>query len=125
MRDDDKVWRGSSVGESSKEKSSKKGGKKGRHGRRPGFGREMPFQMGNFMQMLPLLLAMGGGNPAQGMAGMQVRIAMLMIEIWIDYLGSMMEFLERTLERLASLGDGGLLFGGGGDDEDDQDGDDW
>lgn len=74
------------------------------------------------MQMLPLLLAMGGGmNPAQGMAGMQLRLAMLMVEIWIDYLASMMEFLERTLERLASLSDG-FQFGGG---DEDHDGDDW
>ena len=120
MRDDDSVERGSSKGDSGRDSSMKKGPRKGRRGR-SGFGREMPFQMGNFMQMLPLLLAMGGGgNPIQGMAGMQLRLAMLMVEIWIDYLASMMEFLERTLERLAALGDGFQMG-----DEDDQDDEDW
>ncbi|WP_152426872.1 hypothetical protein [Paramagnetospirillum caucaseum] len=76
--------------------------------------------MGTFMQMLPLLMAMGGSNPGQRVAGFQLRLAMLMIEIWIDYLASMQDFMERTLERLADLADGGSLFG----DEPD-DGEDW
>lgn len=79
----------------------------------------MPFQMGSFMQMLPLLMAMGGGNPGGRMVGFQLRMVMLMIEIWIDYLASMQDFMERTLERLAEFGAGDLH----GDDADD--GDDW
>ena len=72
------------------------------------------------MQMLPLLLAMGGGNPGQRMLGTQLRVAMLMIEVWIDYLAAMQDFMERTLERLAGMSDGGFMCG-----EEAEDGEDW
>lgn len=75
--------------------------------------------MGSFMQMLPLLMAMGGGNPGQRMMGFQLRIVMLMIEIWIDYLAAMQDFMERTLERLAEFSDGGDSHGDDADDADD------
>lgn len=79
----------------------------------------MPFQMGSFMQMLPLLMAMGGGNPGGRMVGFQLKIVMLMIEIWIDYLASMQDFMERTLERLMEFSNGDSH------DDDADDGDDW
>ena len=90
-----------------------------------GRGFEMPFQMGTFMQMLPLLMAMGGNMPGKRLAGMQLRIAMMMIEIWIDYLAAMQDFMEQTLKRLMDLGDGGFLFGEEDDDDADDDDAEW
>ncbi len=83
---------------------------------------EAPFQMGAFMQMLPLLMAMGGAMPGQRMAGAQLRLLMLMVEIWIDYLAAMQEFMERTLDRLRGLSGGRFLFG---DDDEADGGTDW
>ena len=80
----------------------------------------MPFQMGSFMQMLPLLMAMGNNMPGQKMISVQLRIAMMMVEIWIDYLSMMQEFMERTLKRLMTLSDGYSGFDEDDDDEDDE-----
>lgn len=85
-----------------------------------GQGFEMPFQMGSFMQMLPLLMAMGNNMPGQKMISVQLRIAMMMVEIWIDYLSMMQEFMERTLKRLMTLSDGYSGFDEDDDDEDDE-----
>ena len=64
-----------------------------------------PFSSNQFMQMLPLLMAMGNGGsfPGAGMAGTQIQLLMWMIETWLDYLASLQDVLERALERLQDL----------------------
>lgn len=126
MRDDDSMKKSQT---SDDEQAGGRGDSRHRGARRRkrganGAGPEMPFQMGNLMQMLPLLMAMGGGSmPGMNMAGTQIRMIMMAIEIWIDYLAAMQEFLECVLDRLAEFNDGGGLFGGGADGA--EDGADW
>ena len=85
-----------------------------------------PFSNTQFMQMRPLLMAMGNGGsfPGAGMAGTQIQLLMWMIETWLDYLASLQEVLERALERLQEMN---LCGGGMADDGEhaDQDGKEW
>lgn len=84
-----------------------------------------PFSNNQFMQMLPLLMAMGNGAmPGAGMAGTQIQLLMWMIETWLDYLASLQDVLERALERLQEMNlCGGWM--GGDSDGDGEDGKEW
>lgn len=97
-----------------------------------GFGRGQAFGQGfgggfgggfgpaQFMQMLPLIMAMGGGMPGGGVAGFQLQIMMWMIETWMDYLAAMQEVFERALGRLRDMSAGAGFMGGAEDDGDEE-----
>ena len=94
----------------------------GGFGRGQGFGGGGMFGGGfgpaQFMQMLPLMMAMGGGMPGGGMANMQLQLMMWMVETWLDYLTAMQEVFERALDRLRDMQLCGGFMGGGDQDED-------
>lgn len=73
------------------------------------------FNPGQLLQLLPLMMAMGGGMPGAGMAHMQLRLLMWALETWLDYLSAMQEVFERALDRLRDMDMMGG-FAGGGDD---------
>lgn len=114
----------SDAGEGSKKRKKRKYGSRdgGGFGRAQGFGGAGPFGGGfgpaQFMQMLPLMMAMGGGMPGGGMANMQLQMMMWMVETWLDYLSAMQEVFERALDRLRDMELCGGFMGGGGQDED-------
>jgi len=81
------------------------------------------FGPAQFMQMLPLLMAMGGGMPGGGMAKMQLQLLMWMVETWLDYLSAMQEVFERAFDRLRDMELCGGFMGGGGDQG--EDGKEW
>ncbi|MBI3444519.1 MAG: hypothetical protein HY055_03980 [Magnetospirillum sp.] len=96
-----------------------------------GFGRGQGFAQGfgggfgggfgpaQIMQMLPLIMAMGGGMPGGGVANFQLQLMMWAIETWLDYLTAMQEVFERALGRLREMNVcGGFMAADEGDDED-------
>ncbi|BAE50752.1 hypothetical protein [Paramagnetospirillum magneticum] len=78
------------------------------------------FGPAQFMQMLPLMMAMGGGMPGGGMAKMQLQLMMWMVETWLDYLSAMQEVFERAFDRLREMELCGGFMGGGYQGEDDK-----
>jgi hypothetical protein len=122
MRQDDRSSAAGGAGDGDGESGRTKGRRrrpKGAGGFGPGAGFMPPFGPQQFMQMLPLMMAMGGGGmPGMGLANTQIQLVMWMVETWIDYLGSMQEVLERALERLHDMNlAGGWMPGGDGGDE--------
>lgn len=51
------------------------------------------------------------------MAGLQLQLMMLVMEVWLDYLTAMQEVGERALDRLRDLGGGFAGRGHGGQDD--------
>ena len=91
---------------------------RGRGGSGRGHGFVPPFPP-NLMQMLPLIMAMGGsGMPGMGMSNTQIQLMIWAIETWLDYLAAVQEVFERALDRLHEMNLGGGWMGGGdGGDE--------
>ncbi len=123
MRDNDD-HAGSNANDSSGDSSQEKRGRQRRPRREGGFGRAGGFAQGlggmfggggggfgpgQIMQLLPLILAMGGGRLGGGMAGLQLQLLMWVLEVWLDYLSAMQEVCERALERLQDLDLGGIF----------------
>jgi len=137
MRDDKPETRADSdseAGEGSKKRKKRRSGYRNEggfnraHAFGQGFGGGGPFGGGfgpaQFMQMLPLMMAMGGGMPGAGMANMQLQLMMWMVETWLDYLSAMQEVFERALDRLRDMELCGGFMGGGGGGQD-EDGKEW
>jgi hypothetical protein len=132
MRDNDD-HAGSNANDAAGDSSQEKRGRQRRPRREGGFGRAGGFAQGlggmfgggggfgpgQIMQLLPLILAMGGGRLGGGMAGLQLQLLMWVLEVWLDYLSAMQEVCERALERLQDLDLGGMF--GNGQAENDED----
>jgi uncharacterized membrane protein len=133
MRDDKQEKRADSESDAGDE--SKKRNRRGGNTRKEGwseraraygqgFGGGNPFGGGfgpsQFMQMLPLMMAMGGGMPGGGMVKMQLQLMMWMVETWLDYLSAMQEVFERAFDRLREMELCGGFMGGGDQGEDDK-----
>ena len=97
----------------------------GGFGRGQGFGQGFGQAFGGgfgpnqFLQLLPLLMAMGGGMRGGGVGNLQLQLMMWMIETWLDYLAAMQEVFERALDRLRDMDVCGGLMGGAVDGDDD------
>ncbi len=124
MRQDERSSAAGGSGDGDDESGRAKGRRRHKGGG-GGFGRGAgfmpPFPPQQFMQMLPLLMAMGGaGMPGMGLANTQIQLVMWMVETWIDYLSATQEVLERAMERLREMDvAGGWMSGGDGGGEGD------
>lgn len=81
-----------------------------------GFGGAFPPGL---MQLLPLLMAMGGGGgfPGAGAVNFQLKLLSWMLETWLDYLAAMQEVFERALDRLHDM----QMMGGWGKGDENRD----
>lgn len=132
MREDDREKVGeddASSGSGEKKRARRSRSYRNGGGFGPGFSQGMGgnpfggFNPGQILQMLPLMMAMGGGMPGAGMAQMQLRLMMWALETWLDYLSAMQEVFERALDRLRDMEVMGGFAGGG--EEHGEGGKDW
>jgi hypothetical protein len=123
MQEDDQA--DDSRGKGFSESGNRHGGNGSRRRRGNGEDQDNPFQMSALMQMLPLLLAMGGKMRGPQMTGLRLQLFMLYIEILIDLLGTLQDFLQRTLGRLGDASRMGFLTDEDEDEETSDTGTDW